>query len=386
MRIGIIAPCAVPYVLGGAEKLWWGLERYINEHTEHVADVIKLPSREQDLFGLAAGYRAFGRLDLSGFDIIVSGKYPAWGARHECHCVYLQHKLRGLYDSYPGAIDIPAQLRRLPAISALLALADRVELGTADVGDLLDQIILLELDEDPKVRAAGCIPGPLARRMVHVIDNSLLSPQHIARYAAISREVAGRVAYFAPQVTVKVLHPPTSVPVRRGDRFDYLFTASRLDGPKRIELLIDAMRHSKTELVLKIAGGGPLMDALRARAEGDARIQFLGHVSENELIELYADCLAVLFVPFKEDYGLITLEAMLAGKAVLTTSDAGGPGELVNHQSTGLIVPAEAPAIARAIDSLDQDRERTVGFGKAGLAAAQRVTWQPVIDWLTVPA
>ena len=383
MRIGIIAPCAVPFVVGGAEKLWWGLERYINEHTEHIADIIKLPSREQDLFGLAASYRAFSGLDLSGFDLVLSTKYPAWAVQHDRHVVYLQHKLRGLYDAYPGAIEIPEKLLRIPAIASLLTLAEKVESRSAQLGDLLKQISALELEDDPEIIAAGRIPGPLARRIVHVIDACLLSPRRIARFAAISHEVAARADYFPPDVTVKVLHHPTSVPIQRSEHFDYLFTASRLDGPKRIGLLIDAMHLSRTEIPLKIAGDGPQAELLRAQAAGDPRIHFLGHVSERELINLYANSLAVLFVPFKEDYGLITLEAMLAGKAVLTASDSGGTGELVVHEHTGFIVPSEAQAIAKAIDRLATNRARTIEFGVAGFAAAQAVTWQPIVDWLT---
>lgn len=383
MRIGIVAPCAVPYAIGGAEKLWWGLERYINEHTEHIADIIKLPTREQDLFGLAAGYRAFGRLDLSGFDIILTTKYPAWAAQHDRHAVYLQHKLRGLYDTYAGTIEIPEKLLRIPAIASLLALAERVAGGSAEVANLLDQICAPELQDDPEIIAAGCIPGPLARRIVHVVDGRLLSGRRILRFAAISREVAARTDYFPADVTVKVLHHPSSVPVQRGERTDYLFAASRLDGPKRIGLLIDAMHMADTEMPLKIAGDGPQAELLRAQAADDPRIHFLGHVSERELVDLYANCLAVLFVPFKEDYGLITLEAMLAGKAVVTATDSGGTGELVDHDRTGLVVPAEAGAIARAIDQLATDPVRAAEFGAAGFAVAQTVTWQPIVDWVT---
>jgi hypothetical protein len=48
MQIAIIAPSPVPFCVGGAENLWWGLLQYINQHTHHQADLIKLPSPERN--------------------------------------------------------------------------------------------------------------------------------------------------------------------------------------------------------------------------------------------------------------------------------------------------------------------------------------------------
>jgi glycosyltransferase involved in cell wall biosynthesis len=54
-----------------------------------------------------------------------------------------------------------------------------------------------------------------------------------------------------------------------------------------------------------------------------------GPITERQLIDLYAGALAVVFPPFDEDYGYVTLEAFLARKPVITTTDAGGPLEFV---------------------------------------------------------
>jgi len=35
MRVALVAPSAVPFTVGGAEKLWWGLTTYDNRHTSH---------------------------------------------------------------------------------------------------------------------------------------------------------------------------------------------------------------------------------------------------------------------------------------------------------------------------------------------------------------
>ena len=121
MDIAIVAPCPIPYMIGGAENLWRGLQDHLNEHTSHQAELIKLPSRELEFWDLIDSYRRFAELDLTGFDLVVSSKYPAWMVSHPHHVVYMLHRLRGLYDTYdvmhlpPDYPDPPAAVVELRA-------------------------------------------------------------------------------------------------------------------------------------------------------------------------------------------------------------------------------------------------------------------------------
>ena len=81
-------------------------------------------------------------------------------------------------------------------------------------------------------------------------------------------------------------------------------------GPSGSTCSSGAMAHVPGDLPLLIAGTGPEEPRLRALAAGDPRIRFLGFVPDDALVDLYADALAVAFVPDDEDLGLITLEAM----------------------------------------------------------------------------
>ena len=74
------------------------------------------------------------------------------------------------------------------------------------------------------------------------------------------------------------------------------------------------------------------------KAYTDKRIEFLGYVNEDQKREYYANALVVLFVPFDEDYGFITIEAMKSRKPVITTTDSGGPLEFVKTDHTGFVV------------------------------------------------
>ena len=72
-----------------------------------------------------------------------------------------------------------------------------------------------------------------------------------------------------------------------------------------------------------------------------------------------------------EPFGMVLVEAMACGKAVVA-SNTGGPSEIVEDGVTGLLVPPrDAPQLAQAILSLLADRNRCVEMGRAGAARAK---------------
>jgi glycosyltransferase involved in cell wall biosynthesis len=79
----------------------------------------------------------------------------------------------------------------------------------------------------------------------------------------------------------------------------------------------------------------------------------------------------------------VTLEAFLAHKPVITTTDAGGPNEFVVDGVNGCVTAPEPRALADAIAALDADRTRAASMGDAGFERARRVTWTGVVEQLT---
>lgn len=382
MDLAIVAPCPIPYVIGGAENLYRGLQDHINEHTPHQAEIIKLPSRELTFWELLESYRRFAELDLTGFDVVVSTKYPAWMVDHPRHVVYMLHKLRGLYDTYhflqlpdahPTQADEVQELRAYMAAhagdrAALDGFYERVN-GLRRVNGLPDDLF--------------AFPGAFIRELLHWLDGVGLAPDRIRRYGAIAATVRDRTDYFPDGAAVFVGHPPTGLPGLRPERDrGYLFTASRLDNSKRVGLLVEAMRHVQRDVELRIAGSGPDAEALREAAAGDPRIRFLGRVPSAELADAYAHSKAVAFLPYEEDYGYVTLEAMLCGKPVVTCTDAGGATELVQDGETGYVAAPEPEAIAAAIDRLWADKRATKRMGRTARDRALRVTWDAIVDEL----
>jgi glycosyltransferase involved in cell wall biosynthesis len=358
MNIVIVAPCHVPLMIGGSEKLWWGLLEHLNKRTPHYADIVKLPGPEASFWEVLESYRRFSELDLSPYELIISGKYPAWMVDHPAHVCYYQHPLRGLYDSYP--VDLPQRCELFhPDIRAILELIRHSEPSRASLIECFTRLARLRAPSGlrrlrrPVPDAAFAFPGPLIRELVHFCDRVALRPGAIRRFCAISDTVAARDGYFPPGAHATPVHHPSDLSgYRRPRPGRYLFTVSRLDPPKRIDLIIAAMQHVRGDTELWIAGTGPDEDRLRDLATRDPRIRFLGFVNDEALLDLYADALAIVFVPCEEDFGLVTLEAMNASKPVITTSDAGGTRELVRDAVTGYVTEAEPEAIAAAIQAL----------------------------------
>ena len=113
-------------------------------------------------------------------------------------------------------------------------------------------------------------------------------------------------------------------------------------------------------------------------------MELTGFIPDEERIQRLAECFAVFFAPYREDYGYVTLEAFLAGKPVITTTDSGGPLEFVTHGEGGLVVPPEPRAVARAIDELYRNRDRAREMGRRGKEKLQRLdlSWEHVVNRL----
>jgi glycosyltransferase involved in cell wall biosynthesis len=111
-------------------------------------------------------------------------------------------------------------------------------------------------------------------------------------------------------------------------------------------------------------------------------VRFLGRVSEEELTDLYAHCLAVFYAPVDEDFGMVPYEAFLAEKPVVTTTDAGGPLEIVSDRATGLVCAPRAEELAAACEWLRAHVDDAMAWGRAGRELAQRVSWDATIQRL----
>ena len=105
-------------------------------------------------------------------------------------------------------------------------------------------------------------------------------------------------------------------------------------------------------------------------------------MSDKELIDYYAHSIAVIFVPFEEDYGLVTLEAMMSEKPVITFTDSGGVKEFVENGKTGIICEPNVNALKRAIEKLGKELVTAQEMGRNAKRNVENVTWENTFNRL----
>src|SRR4030066_922040 len=151
-------------------------------------------------------------------------------------------------------------------------------------------------------------------------------------YVAISNHIKDRIKKSYNRDST-VIYPPVNVKnFKISNKIEnYFLIVSRLNAYKNIDLVIDVFND--LGLHLKIGGTGPYGKTLEKMVK-NKNIEFLGRLSDAELIEVYSKCRAYIF-PGKEDFGITPVEAQASGRPVIAYKD-GGALETVIDGVTGL--------------------------------------------------
>jgi glycosyltransferase involved in cell wall biosynthesis len=207
----------------------------------------------------------------------------------------------------------------------------------------------------------------------------------IGRYIAVSHDMGRRLSatFDWPADKIEVIHNsvqverfqcPRDPDLRReltGDtNRPIVLTAARLDVQKGLDVLLEAAAKI-SEACFVLAGEGPERERLKAHAaalEVGDRFRFLGHREDIPALLAAAD---VFVLPsLFEGSSLAVLEAMAAGKPVISSA-IGGTDELIVDGESGLLVPAGDPAaLADALRRLLADRELSRRLGAVGRCRA----------------
>jgi len=339
LRTILVCEAQVPFVQGGAEYHVRELVRQLQAHG-YETELVRVPFKwypKREILTHAAAWRLLDLSESNGrpIDLVIATKFPTYIARHPRKVGWLIHQYRAAY-----------------------------ELAGTPYSDFSH-------DEDDVA---------LRERIVS-LDTAALG--ECRRLFANSANTASRVGRFNGLHAVPLYHPPRLAPrLRSGPSGSYLLSVGRLETVKRVDLVLGALAAAPPHVSLVVAGTGTQRTALEAQSESmglSARVRFAGAVTDEELIELYAGCLAVIYPPYDEDFGYVTLEAFLAHKPVITTTDAGGPLEFVADGENGLVTAPAPDALGVAIAEIDRDRRRATAWGDAGYERARRVTWDGVV-------
>jgi glycosyltransferase involved in cell wall biosynthesis len=344
MKSVLVCAVQAPFIVGGAEILVSELREKLLRRGFRV-DVVSVPFKWYPVSELVRQALAWRLLDVTEsngtrVDLVIPTKFPSFLVRHPRKVAWLFHQHREVYDLY----------------------------GTAYCS-------FTESPEDQRVREA-----------IQQMDTQSLS--ECRKLFTISRNVAERLLRWNGFEATPLYPPPQHLGRYRTDAYgDFLLYAGRLDRLKRLDLVLDALARTACGARLKIAGAGPLEAELRkqiARLGISDRVELLGFVSAEELVDLYAHCRAACYAPVNEDYGYVTVEAFLSKKPVVTTTDAGGPLEFVSDGENGLVTAPTAEALAAGFERLWSLPERRLReLGEAGYTRVKDISWDRVIDALT---
>jgi len=339
----LVCEAQVPFVHGGAEVHVRQLVRELRTRgfdTELVSVPFKWYPKEE-ILPHAAAWRLLDLSECNGraVDLVIGTKFPSYFARHPNKVAWLIHQYRAAYELCGTEYSDFAHTE-------------------LDVG-LRDTLTKLDTEMLGECRALF----------------------------ANARNTASRLAKFNGLTAQPLYHPPKlATRLVPGPYSDYVLSVGRIESVKRVDLIIAAMASVPAPIRLIIAGDGTQREnAERAAALAGVsdRITFLGMVGDEDLIDLYARALAVVYPPFDEDFGYVTLEAFLARKPVITCTDSGGPNEFVVDGVNGFVCAPVPDALAAALSQLAADPAKAAALGDAGHEVAAAITWDGVIEKLT---
>ncbi len=217
------------------------------------------------------------------------------------------------------------------------------------------------------------------RETIHQLDTAAFA--QIRKIFTNGHETARRLKHYNG-FDAEVLYPPVLTKGHYCGKQEYFLLPGRLHRWKRVDLALHAMRHLRGDVPLLIPGTGEDAADLHKLAGNDPRIQFLGFVSDQELLDLYANALAVLFVPKDEDFGYITVEAMLSHKPLIVCQDSGEPALLVQNGRSGFVVAPDPVEIAGAMSLLSADHELARRMGEFAYQDAPSQSWSSIVTRL----
>lgn len=345
MKIAI-ATVQVPFIRGGAEIHAEMLRDELKKRG-HQADIITIPFKwypEKTILDCMLMGRMMDLTEVNGekIDRVIALKFPAFYVKHDNKVVWLLHQHRQAYDLWETPYG---------------------DIHLWEHGDRLRQTII---ENDNKYLKE-------ARKIYTNAENTA---KRLKKYNGLDGEA--------------LYHPPLNYEKMYCEGYgDYIFYASRIDSIKRQRMLVEAAKYTKSDVKFIIAGNGSqaeiayIKDVIEKNKLSD-KVKLVGFISEDQKIQYYANCLAVYFGAYDEDYGYITLEGFFSKKAVIVHKDAGGPLEFVKDGENGYILDNDPKKLAEKIDELYGNKKMAQQMGENGnqLLIEKHINWDYVIEKL----
>ena len=250
------------------------------------------------------------------------------------------------------------------------------------IGDLTP--LLLPTHRSANVVWHRLLVARLARRCHHIVTFSACSKRDIVRLLGVGPEnvtVTHLAAdeRFSPgdaRAARDMLQAKYAIPTQR-----FFLQVGTIEPRKNLRATLAAFRQIAAEtpdVSLAIVGpegwGATELDDLANVPELSGRVVKLGHVPEDDLVQLYRAATALVYPSLYEGFGLPPLEAMQSGCPTIVSQTSSLP-EVVGD--AGLLVDPNDPGeLAARMLQVAQDRELGIALMQKGLARAQSFSWQ----------
>ena len=153
---------------------------------------------------------------------------------------------------------------------------------------------------------------------------------------ANSKNIQNRIKKYLGMDSVVAYPPCDTLNFKWLCQKDYYFSWARLYDTKQVDKIVEAFTKMP-EKKLIVASGGPELKKIKKIAKDHDNIKILGWISDEKLLELLGDCIATIYIPIREDFGMSPVESMMAGKPTIGV-DEGGIKETIIHKKTGILL------------------------------------------------
>lgn len=343
MKILIVNNLA-PFIWGGAEELAAHLQQNLIA-AGHESEVLRIPFQWDPATRIPSQMLMVRSLELWNVDRVIALKFPAYLIRHQHKTLWLLHQYRQAYDL--------------------------LESGQSNLPD-------------------GELGGTIRRAIVAADQEAFKESQRIFVNSRVTQD---RLKKFNG-VNSQVLLPP----INDADLFTggpaqgYVFAGGRINGMKRQHLLIEALAKTPANVKLVVAGppDGPddarrLAELVERHALSDRVKLDLRFLPRRDYAAYVNGASAVAYLPFDEDsLGYVSMEAALAGKALISTLDSGGILGLARAGETGWVTEPQPDALAQALTlaCTDSANAARLGDGARNRWQAMGITWARTVERL----
>lgn len=313
-----------PYIRGGAEILVDDLQEELQKRG-HQVTLFGFPFPDDYEVSLMETIAATKLLDFSDYDKLICFKFPAFYAAHKEKNLWFFHQFRQVYELYDEEYGLKSDGVGA-AIKAIVEQNDTEEIGNAH----------------------------------KVYTNAVEVTNRLKKYNHLNSEI---------------INPP----LKNWEAYhckeygDFIYYPSRVTDLKRQSLAVEAMKYTNTPVQLVIDGSSPseaytraIHDTIRKNHLENRVVWENRWISDEDKIQKMSTCLACLYLAYQEDScGFVSMEGFYSSKPVISLTDSGGTHELIEHGRTGLFAEPTPKALAKAMDALYENREKTMEMGQA---------------------